>query len=541
MDRAKENYMVGKQRLVEAEEIENEYYQTISSKERRFICPSCGEYMAYVRRTRYKSYFRHGNKNDTTIECEKRSEVELNCSIYEKIGPQLYLKKISKDKYELCVGMYGVPAWILKKCQNNNYSITISDCINEEYVKYNINNTRFTENKISYMEILFVSNKYKLDYSSDVVKKLLEKYWGTGVEGFLNNAMLFEFSGNIKKRIRVNDEITTDTDYYLVCDKYINIPVYILSDRTVLGVLNMKSNYCSKFMNVYRINFRNISESQFIKIHNYCRDMFKVSLVYKPSKLELIWPPALECDNQISFLKHIKSSMFLMYSEEVESRVFVHYMNECSIKKGNKVDNYKSLFEINTRDQNLAININEKYNSINFIVSSYEEKGIKDSKVQEYFIYDSKNNEIQLGIIDKIPCGNKIIVKSISKCVILHLRDNLFYKQYDIKSEFGIVINNIQCGDEILALQGFVEVPLIEIQKVVENKEKVDGEKLFEILSQNKLSRSVKSPVWLKELAVMYDEESRIYKLIRNYICSHTIPISSLKILLQIKFRRNSI
>ena len=94
MNKAKENYIVGRQRIVKADELEKKYLGTVPSDSKRFICLNCGEYVTYVRSYKVKSYFRHSNRNDATIDCELRCASDANHSIYEKNGPQIYIKKI---------------------------------------------------------------------------------------------------------------------------------------------------------------------------------------------------------------------------------------------------------------------------------------------------------------------------------------------------------------------------------------------------------------------------------------------------------------
>lgn len=48
MDKAKELKLKNQEVIVDAKEIKNRYYKSVSSKEKRFICLCCGEYLSYV-------------------------------------------------------------------------------------------------------------------------------------------------------------------------------------------------------------------------------------------------------------------------------------------------------------------------------------------------------------------------------------------------------------------------------------------------------------------------------------------------------------
>ena len=105
-------------KLLIAQEVKGIYQQTISAIDKKFICPECGEYVAFVSGNKKKPYFRHCNSNEYTKNCDFRTQTQTYSSIYEKLGLPMYIKKVGENYYELFIGFYKIEEYILKLAED---------------------------------------------------------------------------------------------------------------------------------------------------------------------------------------------------------------------------------------------------------------------------------------------------------------------------------------------------------------------------------------------------------------------------------------
>lgn len=215
MEKARDYYS---NKLLIAQEVKGIYQQTISAIDKKFICPECGEYVAFVSGNKKKPYFRHCNSNEYTKNCDFRTQTQTYSSIYEKLGLPMYIKKVGENYYELFIGFYKLEEYILKLAEDLDCNVDITKAgENEEQIEtYSINSNRFSINSTSLIRVDFISFRYHLKYNSTRVGKYLLERWGNNIEGILDSGTLFEFNENGGRKIRINDEITTNTDYYLI-------------------------------------------------------------------------------------------------------------------------------------------------------------------------------------------------------------------------------------------------------------------------------------------------------------------------------------
>ncbi|WP_458787681.1 hypothetical protein [Vallitalea sediminicola] len=90
MEKAYEIGQDGKQIFVCANKLDKLYGRNISYHEKKFVCKECGEYVSYVYRNRYNSFFRHQNSEMGT-ECNLRRSGHAIGNIYERKGPSLVI------------------------------------------------------------------------------------------------------------------------------------------------------------------------------------------------------------------------------------------------------------------------------------------------------------------------------------------------------------------------------------------------------------------------------------------------------------------
>ncbi|WP_142414228.1 hypothetical protein [Hathewaya massiliensis] len=525
MHKAKENYSIGKHRTVTADEMEKVYYNTISSSNKRFICPECGEYLTFVRSNKYKSYFRHGNIKEATKLCEQRSKSDQSYSIYERIGLPIYLKKFN-DSFHIYLGFYSIDEWLMSLAIKEGFEVSIKllNANDNSQIKYFINNINFSTNSVTLKRINLVSEWYKLEYSSNKARGLLKQKWGSKVEGISQNGTLFIYSETGGRKIRINDDITTNTDYYYLCRSSKLLDRYNEIEKNFCGNISLETSLEYK---VYKINFRIQNENQFTKLYYFCRDNFKVSLIYKPSTIIDMWPPAIKKDNQFYYLDSEIEAMFVLKSEENDAKVFTHINNSSNNIYGDRIYEDKYLLKVPIVE-NLSVNINEKYNSICAFINHYKGKIKTYSNI--IYLKDCDDNIINTGIYSKIPKKKILKITSISKCTVLHLKNNQVYKCYDIKDEKETTIENIDFGDELVVddieQTSLIQYIRINKQNVLEFNDKLVYGKLCRCRKE-----VVDAPIWIKKLLLLIQTNSNTFKLVKKFIVENKIPRDAIKVL----------
>ena len=531
MYRAKDNYSIGKHRTVTSEELEKNYSGTIPSSNKQFICPECGDYLAFVRRHKYKSYFRHCNSNDRTKDCDLRSQSNQSIFIYERVGLPLYIKSCNNNIFELYLGFYNIDEKSMKTAKTEEFKISISSINMDEKqsVSYLVNDINFSISTITLKRINFASQMYKLKYSSTNAQKLLKERWGNQVEGVLNEGTLFTYGESGGRKIRVNDEVTTDTDYYYLCKNSNRISRYAGIEYQCCGEIVLNSSFANLHYNVYKIKFKVHNDEQFKKIFHFCRDSFKISLIYKPSTLISMWPPIIHKDNEILNFDDVNENLFVFKSDEMNACIFYHEDNVISEFKGVKLDVDKYLIKMPVKTEKIAININEKYNSIFIFMNRYAST-VKTYE-NDFYIKDNDNNFIERKTYEELPPKKTIKITADSKCDILHFKNEQLYRHYEIKNEKCISIDNIDFEDEIISISGIDETVLLKYKKNKKcNVDFFNDELIYKNISKFE-GPFIAPPVWIKKLLLLLKNNSKTFLLVRKFLFLNKIPMNTCEIL----------
>lgn len=539
MDRANDNYCIGKHRTVTADELEKIHYESVSFNNKRFICPECGEYLTFVRRYKYKSYFKHSRSNDTTKHCELRSQSNQNFSIYERAGLPLYLKKCANNQFELNLGFYNIDENLIKTSQIEKFKVIINALMENQNlsVTYSVNDINFSTSSMTLKSINFVSEMYKLKYSSSNAERLLGTKWGNNIEGFSSYGALFTYSENGGRKIRINDEITTETDYYYICQNSNQLDRLNGVEYIYCGNMSLDSSYSTSIYKIYKICFKPRNEEQFNKLYYFCRDNFKISLIYKPSTLTAIWPPTIQKDNKISYFNYENEALFILNSEEKNGRAFIHGDNIVNQIEGYELRPDKFLVKIPIKEESVAVSINEKYNSICFFLERYRDN--LKSYTNSICINSYEGNLINRGVYSELPTKKIVKISAESKCEIVHLKKNQYYKVYRIKSKKENVINNIDFDDELGIISVNEYIPFLQyVKKPLSGNCTINDEKLYINLRKVKGEFTV-PPVWMKKMLCLLMDSPKTFVVVRKYVFESKMPVKAIKILKDIYKTKN--
>lgn len=528
MDKAKENYKIGQVRTVTAKQIEEEYKRRVQYKEKKFFCPNCGEYVTFAYGKKNKSFFRHANENEETKECDLRSKSEGELSIYQKIGLPLYLKKESNNKYQLYIGFYSLGESNVNDLIRRQSKITIkaAKTISGYKKTYYIDNINFFTDKTTLKSINFTSTKYNLEYSSKEARNLAYEKWGKEIEGINTNGALFKFGENGGRKIRINEEIESDTDYFCIY-KYNNI------FKDYDGITTEECGdivFLNGIYKVYKIRF-SIMGKQAKLISEFCRENFKVSLVNKLSDITPIWPPMIKKDNKVGMV-YDKNNLLLIRSTDKNTRAFMHKKNIYKEILLNNIEKNKYLIKILPSSIENVININDEYNSKYLFIFKYNEeiKGFNN----EILIKDINENIIEKGKFHKLPLDGKLKIQSNSEVELLHYRKNILLKNHKIKS-LGTMVEDIKFGDRLSIKIGLKNETILEYKKVKIELNKVFND--FEIYKSLKNLECYYEPVdiYIKSILKNIKQYPQTYNLVKYYTETNRMPIGAKRILKKIK------
>lgn len=527
MDRAKEIFENGKEKVINANNIEG---RTISYKEKRFICEYCGEYVTFVAAGKVrKKHFRHSNLNEYSDLCELKSSLNESYSIYERKGLALHIKNKNKNIYEMFVGFSNLDTIKYNALINENLTITLkgNKSLND-YCLYKFNENNFYKNQLSLKKIDFFSDKYRIEYSTEKMKNILKKVWGEEIEGIREPGSLFYYNKNGGKKIRINEDIT-DNEEYLYLGKNDSIfNNYNEIDSELIGSIVFKGN---NFYKVYKVTLKKIFDERFKLLSEFFRENFKVRLMYKKSNMIPIWPPVARYDQEIKYIGDSKEdSIWILEDNENKNSIYLHYNSNIEKIEGAKFSYEKSVIKIPIEKYQIPITIGEKYNSI-FAVNNGYLTNIKEYE-NKLEIYDEKNSIILDDEINIISLKTLLKLKADSKTKVIQLKNNNRHRLKDININKEFIVDNIEFGDKILIKRGLKLIKILDYRRLIEKKDN-NIENLDEIYLKliNLKDYNVITPLWIKVKLPIFKENKKLYKLIRSYVLSNKIPYKGINIL----------
>lgn len=515
MDEAKEYREGIGIHTITAEEAQIKYGRTISYEMHKFFCKYCGEDVTFVQKSKKKPYFMHMDENEETKACDLRVGKNDSISLYEKLGPPLYLTKIVENKFRLNIGFSGTRGEFNEILKDYNPELIVG----KEEDKLNFSLKEFNEKEMNLKCLNIVSSRYSIHYEpkKDLPKMIQKRFsdkWGDKIEGIGEKGSLFHKKGEYHRKIRRNDQVSLFEDYLLVsCDIYdLNkISGVILEE---IGELSINNSY-----KVYNIRFEKMKDSDYRKI----KEILKIILVEKLEEIFLIWPPAIENDNIISTIED-KRNIFLVKNKEERTKIYKH---EGTLAISVPIENLKNCFlcEIKAREKDNQITINDEYGSIYLVLNKCLKKieGYKSSVE----LFDEENNILESGDYTRLPLNKKIKVKGNRKITIVHLKKNKEIISYKITNKEEKIIDNIKFGDKIYQVDGIEKKLLLSFEKdISENKEEYNYDLIYRKIYKEK-GNDRKVPIWIRNILYSIPSNTRLYNLIKKYIHRNKIPLKS--------------
>lgn len=531
MDKAKENYNLGEVRIVNAEQIKKEYNKTISYEDKKFFCSNCGEYVTYVNKKKGKTFFRHIKETEETKACDLRIKSQQELSVYQKVGLPIYLKKNSNGNFSLFIGFYSINKNLMELSKIERASVTISGLKSNYNLskKYFVDDNNFSCDITTLKQLNFLSPKYNIGYSGLKDKSLLVDKWGYEIEGISTNGALFKFEENGGRKIRINEEIIVDTDYLCISMDNSKFRRYSGITYEEVGSISIINGAYK----VYKVRF-SLRGWDNEAISEFCREIFKVSLVNKPSEIISMWPPTVNNGNKIEFVFE-KNNLLLLKSSQSNAKAFIHRLKSYTEINLNKIDHNKYSFNVSPSTLERAININDEYNSKYLLVSNYREKFKAFSN--EIVIKDIEYNVIEKGKYNRLPLEKKVMIFSNSEIDIIHYRQGIPFKSCKIKDKENI-ISDLKHEDRLVAKIGSKKNIIIEFEKL---KEKTIKKSINDLEIYKKLARSNgqydKVDIYTRNILKNLKDYPKTFNLVKSYVTKNKMPIGAKKILKEIDIK----
>lgn len=444
----------------------------------------------------------------------------------------MYLRKDVNNRFNLYIGFYSLDESLFSKAEKDKLKITINPYqkdISKCSISYMIDRNNFLVGTTTLLKIDYISPRYSITCSLPQYEGMINERWGNYVEGILSDGALFSHHDQGGRKIRINDEITTDTEYLYLCRNEKLLERQKDIEKTYCGTISLLCNDREKFYNIYKIVFKPQSDQQFRELFKLCRDYFKISLLSKPVRFEALWPPTIQRDNQLSCINS-QDNFFLLKSDDAELlRAYSHNGLQHEELQGMVLNNNTKLLTINIPDGGAAITIAEKYTSIHSVLQKFN-KVIK-SYENSICITDIKGIQIKGGATYVLPYKGILKVSSESRSSILHIRNNNIC-QYKI-NDSNINIDNLSFGDELVAVINGQLVSLINFVRNHPANSVLSDEQIFRRLINLK-GPLIKPPSWIKKLLILLRDQPRTRKIIKSYVNKNEMPIRAYNILLKL-------
>lgn len=494
-----DNYEVGKQREISASEVINDRYRFRSE---RFICPECNEIVTLVDRINAEPYFRHGNRTETSPECDKRVDGRSGLSIYERVGLPIYLKRDLGDSFKLYIGFSPLGQALLKQAFNNKERLIIGSrasgwCQERSFF---ITPTSFYEDQTTLIPIDFVpinGHNYSISYSGSSISAAIHKVWSDYADGFSNIGAIFSFSESGGKKIRRGDSITTEKDYYVVA-KHFSSYFSEISNRVVGTVSLNNTNYKVYVINI-NVSINNLI--QFKRIGDFLKTAFGVWLLGKTPELITLWPPVIENEGFIPVLPST-----VIYSSVISGNdmplVYIYTGTSSSKTKVNYDCYGNHTISLQFYGSEIVVSVDRKYVGHEVI---YRRKQL----ALPHHCYSLSVSDRDGKTIDPdIPLPASIIKEGIllsinAKVELYHKNHDERYQHILIRNAESINIHDLNIFDSLYIYAESRRIFSFTFAKPEYSSNRLDDLSLFKGLILNSKGSEVSTPGWVRLFIIL--------------------------------------
>jgi len=523
MDKALDNYALGKQIEVSAEKMDLNY--SISARTGRFKCAECGEPVFFTPKTIrkdgsiIKAHFGHLNKNDLSVECEQRIQSSYAQNLYQRVGQNLYIRKTSRETFGLMIGFEPIGVNMLDEYGDQGATIRIYNEKKEnQEIRIPINRQLFYSDKTTYLDLSFVSTgKYSIEYSKGVD----EKKWACFAEGFSPHGAVFTYTENGGKAVHRQGSITTHVPYYIVGDNTLFSRLPSELTHSYVGTLKL----ADQTWRVERVEYKNYSDSDangFKNVQLFFDSYFHLSLLLCEPKVIPLWPP---CKNTETNKYQVNGAgkavyCFIQSANEIPE-VHEYVEQECnSLSIGTE-----KVLEIDVLKRNVVLSVDRRYFGNNYHFSTGN--NTSDMFNVRVNLTDVNGAIDYYGYHDDPPLKGEVMITGNVPLIINHVR-NGDSTTARLEDEGQITVTDVRNGSRII-IDSYYHIG--EYWILPKKKDTADNrlETIYDELRRDN-SFLVQTPRWIYK-ALNRENSPAINSLIMQYIRSGRISIRALSLL----------
>ena len=517
MDRALDNFGVGKQREVNATDVKSG--KTIRAAGKRFQCPVCGEYVTFIpkaigpKRT-VKSHFSHVSA-ESEATCDLRISSNASLSFYERVGQYLYLIPKKNNRFSLEIGFGGIGKACLQKYEEDHASIIIKTDKGED--KYRIDRRTFYYDETTMLPIHYFSDGS--NYKIGIDKGYLHSKWADFCEGLSPNGGVFEYGINGGKKIRRANTIAAGQKYYLVIPETKTGRVPIELNYSCEGLLLLSNKRFEVGTIVF--NGKN-TEYACKKASAFLVDYYGIQLSEVEPQLIPIWPPAIEKCDLIRFESCSMPRAFL-YVQSSDDNPSIYQYYGSSYKEIEAKNNGIVAFPVTEND--LPVSIDRHFFGKTYFIkkSSFERKQIAINLC----VQDKNGKKMELIPYTSLPPSKCLTIQS-SFPVTVYKYSRSGNRKTEIETEQPIHVDEIDWNDSFVFFSDMFLGCLTfsdgktnqELQKSEDNQ----GVPLS--ISANDNSPRVPIERWVLEIISSDRLDNRTKQKIIKYIKQGYLPIN---------------
>lgn len=499
--------------------------------ENRFVCPECGEYVFAATGHSFKHYKGKG------LECDLRVDSSDKFTFFQRVGLPIYLLN-NNGEFALNIGFYGLGKKLLDQAQDKSIKVIIKENTSnaKNGYQYFIDEINFFHNDITLKPLDFIpraNTNYQISFNDkNVVTDAIEEKWSNFADGFSMLGGLFSYNENKGKKIRKNDTITINTDYYFLRLVNFNLNKEGLEVEK-LGQIKINSNY----FDIFKISISPKNKTEFKNLEDFFWNSFKLKLLYKKPNIIQLWPPAIKQNdvNATVILNKQNYSFLCKIESDTENTKVYSYINKKYDLVRVKEDNKRLYIEPILLENLLPLTVNRK-----FLANAqlFHKNNIKFENV-DYKLYI---NEIELSFFN----NDENYLEIDRKVDDLSIRSDLPISILSIENNMDISHEYIDCMEyeylkipkkveEILIYSKSLNLIILRIKRIrvleLSNKNSVSEKVLLQKIRPFLNEKTVAIPLKYRLINTNIKKYTNLYKILKSVLVLGEIQPSILKIL----------
>lgn len=517
MKTAIDNYALGKQKEIDADDFQPG--SIFGSK--RFTCPECGEDVFFKSSKLQNNFFSHYKRTPTTLECDRRVDVNVSMSIYERLGIPMFLR-CTGDKYYLCLGFKAVPEDIMNLAESEQVSVEISGV-----TKYLVNQERFSIDNTTFIPVDFIppnGQQYKITYSKGKSVGKLRKIWSDYADGFSYEGAFFTAGNYGGRKIRHCDSVATNTEYYWLRNKKYLSPDLHGIDMKLVGTLPIRHRAYYIFRGQFTVETS--SEYDFRVLASFLKATMKIYLLEKQPEVIPLWPPMSRSPEGYHVMPYVSKVLCNIITGNDMPKVY-SYSNTKSIpiKLNSNQLNYRCLL-ISLYDRMTLINVDRKMISTGIL---FEKRKLEIS-VLPFMLYEMANGEKKdLSGIHEVRNDKYIEIHANEKLSVIRIGRNGNVSEIICK-EPTYQLKNIEAEENVYILSHTNVIYYFKCIREQEQKKSYFKEQiLLEIILQHRGDAKIQIPVEMRNnlaQVIKTCSNPRLAAEIKTWVKINKMPVS---------------